>query len=147
MTKEAKLLHARAVKGEDADKLQKEAYVAAGLPGTPPTTKMEKVRRTTLPANHQVAMDLKPGEVSEVIVDPSGNYIYKMISKETLALDSVKGEIRNQLSSTRYREAMQHYQNNADLNDAYFGPVRGPGMPMPPRGGKPPVQPREDDPD
>ena len=147
MTKEAKLLHARAVKGEDADKLQKEAYVAAGLPGTPPTTKMEKVRRTTLPANHQVAMDLKPGEVSEIIVDPSGNYTYKMISKETLPLDSVKGEIRNQLSSTRYREAMQHYQNNADLNDAYFGPGRGPGMPMPPRGGKPPVQPREDDPD
>ena len=44
-------------------------------------------------------MDLKPGEVSEVISDPSGNYIYKMISKETLPLDSVKTEIRNQLSS------------------------------------------------
>jgi hypothetical protein len=146
MTKEAKTLRARAAKGEDPDKLQKEAYVASGLPGTPPPTKMEKVRRTSLPNGHQAVMDLKPGEVSEVISDPSGNYIYKMISKDTLPLESVKTEIRNQLSSTRYRESMQHYQNNADLNDAYFGPGRGQPMPMP-RGGKPPVQPRDNDPD
>jgi hypothetical protein len=146
MTKEAKLLRARAAKGEDPDKLQKDAYLASGLPGTPPPTKMEKVRRTSLPTGHQAAMDLKAGEVSEVISDPSGNYIYKMITKETLPLESVKTEIRNQLSSTRYRESMQHYQNNADLNDAYFGPGRGPVMPMP-RGAKPPVQPRDNDPD
>ncbi len=146
MTKAAKSLRARAAKGEDPDKLQKDAYMASGLPGTPPPTKMEKVRRTSLPNGHQAVMDLKPGEVSEVISDPSGNYIYKMISKETLPLESVKTEIRNQLSSTRYRESMQHYQNNADLNDAYFGPGRGPAMPMP-RGGKPPVQPRDNDPD
>lgn len=148
MTKEAKVLRARAVKGEDPDKLQKEAYTASGLPGAPPSTKMEKIRRPSLPAAHQAVMDLKPGEVSEVISDPSGNYIYKMISKETLPLDDkTKTEIRNTLSSQRYREAMQHYQNNAELNDAYFGPGRGPGMPMPPRGGKPPVQPRDNDPD
>jgi PPIC-type PPIASE domain len=146
MLKEAKAVRAREVKGEDPDKLQKEAYVSGGLPGTPPTTKMEKVRRTSLPASHQAAMDLKPGEVSEVISDPSGNYIYKMISKETLPLDAVKTEIRNQLSSTRYREAMQQYQNNADLNDAYFGAGRGPGMPMQ-RGGKPQAPPRDVDPD
>lgn len=146
MLKEAKSVRAREVKGEDPDKLEKEAYAFGGLPGTPPTTKMEKVRRTSLPASHQTVMDLKPGEVSEVISDPSGNYIYKMIGKETLALDAVKTEIRNQLSSTRYREAMQQYQNNADLNDAYFGPGRGPGMPMQ-RGGKPQAPPRDNDPD
>ena len=148
MTKEAKLLHARLVKGEDPDKLQKEAYAAGGLPGTPPPSKMEKVRRPSLPANHQSVMELKPGEVSDVISDPTGNYIYKLISKETLPLDDkIKTEIKNQLSSQRYRDAMQHYQNNADLNDAYFGPGRGPGMPMPPRGGRPPVQPKDNDPD
>lgn len=147
MKKEANLLHARLVKGEDADKLQKEAYVAGGLPGTPPPSKMEKVRRPSLPTNHQTVMDLKPGEVSEVISDPTGNYIYKMISKETLPLDDrIKTEIKNQLSSQRYRDAMQQYQNNAELNDHYFGPGRM-GMPIPPRAGKPPVQPRENDPD
>jgi bifunctional DNA-binding transcriptional regulator/antitoxin component of YhaV-PrlF toxin-antitoxin module len=147
MTRLAASLRARAAKGEDPDKLQKEAYVAAGLPGNAPSTKMEKVRRTTLPANHQAAMDLKPGEVSEVISDPnSGHYIYKLVSKETLSVsvDSVKTEIRNTISSQRYRDSMQGFQGNVDLNDAYFGPTRNPAMPPPPRGAKPPAQQAED---
>jgi hypothetical protein len=145
MTKLAAGLRARAAKGEDPDTLQKEAYVAAGLPGNAPSTKMEKVRRTTLPANHQAVMDLKPGEVSEVISDPnSGHYIYKLVSKETLSVDTVKPEIRSTISSQRYRDSMQNFQGNVDLNDAYFGPTRNPGMPPLPRGAKPPAQQAED---
>src|ERR1700674_299623 len=145
MTKLAAGLRARAAKGEDPDKLQKEAYAAAGLPGNAPSTKMEKVRRTTLPANHQAVMDLKPGEVSEVISDPnSGHYIYKLVSKETLSVDTVKPEIRSTISSQRYRDSMQGFQGNVDLNDAYFGPTRNPAMPPPPRGAKPPAQQAED---
>ena len=145
MTKLAAGLRARAAKGEDPDTLQKEAYVAAGLPGNAPSTKMEKVRRTTLPANHQAAMDLKPGEVSEVISDPnSGHYIYKLVSKETLSVDTVKPEIRSTISSQRYRDSMQNFQGNVDLNDAYFGPTRNPAMPPLPRGAKPPAQQAED---
>jgi bifunctional DNA-binding transcriptional regulator/antitoxin component of YhaV-PrlF toxin-antitoxin module len=146
MTKLAAGLRARAAKGEDPDKLQKEAYAAAGLPGSAPSTKMEKVRRTTLPANHQAVMDLKAGDVSEVISDPnSGHYIYKLVSKETLSLDDkVKTEIRSTISSQRYRDSMQGFQGNVDLNDAYFGPTRNPAMPPPPRGAKPPAQQVED---
>jgi len=101
---------------------------------------MEKVRRSTLPANHQAVMDLKPGEVSEVINDAnSGHYIYKLVSKETLTLadDKVKTEIRNTISSQRYRDSMQGFQGNVDLNEAYFGPTR-PVVPPPVRGSKPP---------
>ena len=145
MTKLAAGLRARAAKGEDADTLQKEAYAAAGLPGNAPSTKMEKVRRSTLPANHQVVMDLKPGDVSEVISDPnSGHYIYKLVSKETLSVDTVKPEIRSTISSQRYRDSMQGFQGNVDLNDAYFGPTRNPAMPPLPRGAKPPAQQAED---
>ena len=106
MTKLAAGLRARAAKGEDPDKLQKEAYVAAGLPGNAPSTKMEKVRRTTLPANHQAVMDLKPGEVSEVISDPnSGHYIYKLVSKETLSVDAVKtGDSQHNFQPTLSRQ-------------------------------------------
>jgi hypothetical protein len=148
MKKIAANLRARALEGEDPDKLQKEAYVAAGLPGNAPNTKMEKVRRTALPANHQAIMDLKPGEVSEVISDPnSGHYIYKLVSKETLSVNTVKPEIRNLISSQRYRDSMQGFQGNVDLNDAYFGPARNPAMPPPPRGAKPPAQQGEEDPD
>jgi hypothetical protein len=145
MTKLAAGLRVRAAKGEDPDTLQKEAYVAAGLPGNAPSTKMEKVRRTTLPADHQAVMDLKPGEVSEVISDPnSGHYIYKLVSKETLSVDTVKPEIRSTISSQRYRDSMQNFQGNVDLNDAYFGPTRNPAMPPLPRGAKPPAQQAED---
>jgi hypothetical protein len=148
MTKVAADLRVRAVKGEDPDKLQKEAYSGAGLPGNAPNTKMEKVRRTTLQKDHQAVMDLKPGQVSEVISDPnSGHYIYKLVSKETLALDTVKPEIRSLISSQRYRDSMQDFQGNVDLNDAYFGPTRNPAMPPPPRGAKPPTPAGEDDPD
>jgi len=138
-------IHARAVAGEDPDKLQKEAFVAAGLPNNATNTKMEKVRRSTLPANHKAIMDLKPGEVSEVISDPnSAYYIYKMVSKETLTLESVKTEIHNLLASQRYRDSMQGFQGNAELNDAYFGPTRNPMMPPLPKGSRPPAQPVED---
>ncbi|MGA8300284.1 MAG: peptidylprolyl isomerase [Terriglobales bacterium] len=146
MKKEAAKLRTQLIAGEDPEKLQKAAFAAGGLPGTPPPPKMEKVRRTSLPPGHQAVMELKEGEVSEVISDPSGNYIYKMVSKETMPLDSVKTEIKNTISAQRYREAMQKFQNNAELNDAYFGPTRGPGMPMPPRGPRPaPNKPAEDD--
>jgi hypothetical protein len=147
MKKTADTLHERAVAGEDPDKLQKEAYTAAGLPGNAPNTKMEKVRRTTLPVSQQSVMDLKPGEVSAVIADPnSGYYIYKLLSKETLSLDAAKVEIRNAISSQRYRDSMQAFQSpsNIDLNDAYFGPTRNPAMPMPPKGSKPAPQDEED---
>ncbi len=138
-------VHARAVKAEDPDKLQKEVFVAAGLPNNATTTKMERVRRSTLPAGHRAIMDLKPGEVSEVISDTNGPYyIYKMVSKETLTLESVKTEIRNLISSQRYRDSIQAFQGNFDLNEAYFGPTRSPGMPPLPRGAKPPAQQAED---
>lgn len=147
MKKIADGLRARAANGEDPDKLQKEAFVAAGLKGTPPNTKMEKVRRTALPPAHGKAFDLKPDQVSEVLSDPSGHYIYKVVSKQTLPLDSVKQEIRNTLSAQRYRDSMQSFQTgNAELNDAYFGPARNPQMPPVPKGSKP-AQEGEDDQD
>ena len=145
MKKLAATLRERAAAGEDPDKLQKEAYAAAGLPGNAPSTKMERVRRTTLPADHHSVMDLKPGEVSQVIADSnSGYYIYKMVSKETLTVDSVKPEIKNTISSQRYRDSMQGFQGNVDLNDAYFGPARIPAVPGA-RGGKPPAGQQDDD--
>ena len=139
LDKVAAELRARAAQGEDFDKLEKEAFAAAGLKGTPPDPKMSKVRRTSLPPKHGVVLDLKPGEVSQLISDPSGHYFYKMVSKETLPLDSVKEEIRNTLSAQRYRDSMKPYQNsdNAELNDAYFAPAPKAPAPPPVRGTKP----------
>jgi hypothetical protein len=142
MNKLAQALHGRAEKGEEFEKLQKEAFEAAGFKGAPPDPKMSKVRRTTLPPKQVVAMDLKAGEVSELISDPSGYYVYKMVTKEQLPLDAVKEEIRGALSAQRYRDAMQAFQktDNAELNEAYFGPAPKPPAPPAPRGGKAPEQ-------
>src|SRR5580700_3980496 len=123
MTKLAADLRTRAVNGEDPDKLQIEAYAAGGFPGTSPHTKMENVRRAVLPQQHEAVMHLKPGEVSEVFSDPDGaHFIYKMIGKQTLALEDVKTEIQTAISSQRYRESMRPFQGDVIFSDAYFNP-------------------------
>jgi hypothetical protein len=123
MTKLAADLRTRAVNGEDPDKLQVEAYAAGGFPGTSSHTKMENVRRAVLPQQHEAVMNLKPGEVSEVFSDPDGaHFIYKMIGKQTLALEDVKTEIRAAISRERYRESMKSFQGDVIFSDAYFNP-------------------------
>ncbi len=123
MTKVAASLRARAAQGEDFDKLQKEAYAEAGLPN-PPSTRWENVLRSSLSATQQGIMDLKPGGVSEVITESGASYIYKLVTKETMSLETVKPQIRNLISNQRFRDSIQNFQGNVDLNDAYFGPPR-----------------------
>jgi hypothetical protein len=138
-------LRARAVAGEDPDKLQVEAYQAAGIMQSATNTKMEKVQRATLPPQHESVMDLQPGEVSKLFSDPQGaEFIYKMISKGTLTLEDAKPEIRTQISSQRYRESMKNFEGDVVFNDAYF---MAPGKPATPpqtrrvkRNGRPAVQ-------
>jgi len=123
MTKLAADLRIRAANGEDPDKLQIQAYGEAGLTETAPNTKMEKVRRTTLPPQHESALDLKPGEVSQVFSDPAGaHFIYKMMSKETLTLDEVRTELRTAISRQRYHDSMKIFQSDVVFSDAYFNP-------------------------
>jgi hypothetical protein len=149
MTEVAAELRVRAVKGEDPDKLQIEAYAEAGIPHTHSDTKMEKVRRAGLPPRHEAVMDMKPGEVSEVIFDPGGaHFIYKMISKQTLTLEQASMEIRSAISGQRYRDSMRSFQGDVVFSDAYFNP---PGKPaVPPqrnrkgRGKTPPAQQGQD---
>lgn len=125
MTKVAADLRARAAKGEDLDKLQIEAYAAAGIERTTADTKLEKVRRATLPLQHESVMDLNPGEVSQVFSDPDGaHFIYKMISKETLSLEGAKAEIRNTIYTQRYRDSIKGFGSDVVFSDAYFNPPR-----------------------
>ena len=147
MTKLAESLRARAAAGEDFTKLQKEAFDAAGMKIESPNVSLPKVRRTGLPPGHAAVFDLKPTEISQVINDAGGHYIYKMNAREELPLDQVEGEIKSTLQSQRTRDAMDKYQSSfqVDTNEAYFGPASAggmrPGMP-PPRGPSRPNIPR-----
>ncbi len=137
MSTAAAALRARAAKGEDFDVLEREAYLAAGLKGNAPSTKMEKVRMTSLPPAHHLALQLRAGEVSEVISEPTGHYIYKLVSKQTLPLEQVKPEIKNWITTQRFRDVRKEVKGSTTMNEAYVGPLRGP---------KPPVQPGQSEP-
>ena len=128
-------LHDRAAKGEDFATLQKEAFEAAGNKVENPTTNLPKVRRTGLPATQVAVFELKAGEVSSVISDTGGHYIYKVVSKEVLPLDQVETEIHNKLKNEKSKEMMEGYTNSfqATPNEDYFGQAGPPGAP-PPRG-------------
>jgi hypothetical protein len=136
MQKEADKLRARAVAGEDFSKLQEEAFQLAGTKTKAPSTKMGEVRRNGLPPAQASVMDLKSGEISAVISDPGGYYIYKVGAKEVEPLDKVKEEIRGTLRSQHMQEQMQAVQQSATptLDESYFGPEMPPthGMPLPP---------------
>jgi hypothetical protein len=110
-------LRARAAQGADPDELQREAYTAAGIPNPAPPTRLENVRRATLPPTHETAMTLAPGEVSEVLSDPDGgHFIYKMVSKSPLS----RADVSKELADQRYRAATQRFTGDVILNDAYF---------------------------
>jgi len=145
MKKEADKLHARAVAGEDFSKLQAEAFLTAGMKTKAPSTKMDDVRRSGLPPAQATVMDLKPGDISAVISDASGFYIFKVGTKEQTPLDKVKEEIRGTLRSQHMQEQMQAVQQSAtpSLDESYFGPEMPPthGMPLPPPTGGPSSKP------
>ena len=134
MSKLADDLRARAAAGEDFVKLQKEAFEAAGMKIESPTVTLPKVRRTGLPAAHAAVFDLKVGEVSQVIDDSGGHYIYKLTAKDQLPLEQVKEEIHSKLQNDRTREMMEKINGSykVETNEAYFGPG-GPGMMPGPR--------------
>jgi hypothetical protein len=156
LNKLADTLRERAAAGEDFAKLQKEAFEAAGTKVDNPTVNLPKVRRTGLPPAHAAVFDLKAGDVSAVISDNGGHYIYKVVSKEVIPLDDqVKTEIHNKLKSERMKEMMDKYTNSFEAvpNEAYFGPPAGPGarpgmpsrMPSPQTAPPPPTRPQDRD--
>lgn len=133
LTKLADSLRAKAAAGTDFIALQKEAYAASGEKVENPVVNLPKVRRTGLPPAHATVFDLKVGDVSQVISDNGGHYVYKVVSKEELPLDqALQTEIHNKLKSERMKEMMDKYTNSfqAIPNEAYFGPAEGPGEMM-----------------
>ena len=139
MSKLAESLRARAAAGEDFAKLQKEAFEAAGMKMQSTTVNLPSVRRTALTPAQAAVFDLKPGEVSQVIHDTGGHYIYKVNSKNEIPLDQATNEIRSKLQNDRMRQMMDDLNNSfkVETNEAYFGPA----TPAGPTGGRPGMAP------
>jgi len=119
-------VHDRASRGEDMDKLQKEAYLRAGLTVPLPSTDTGSRRRgMMMPSEEQEVFSLSPGGVSKVEHEPSGYVIYKVNGKQTRPVDQVKDEISRDLLRQKMEKAMKSIKDSvhADFNDQYFGPA------------------------
>jgi hypothetical protein len=130
----AQKIYDRAKAGEDFNKLQKEAFSAAGINAAPDAKLV--LNPAALPPSQQEVRQLKPGEVSKLFTEPSGAYIYKMQSSEVTPLDTVRKEIETALTRQKFEEEARKQIDavKPDLNEAYFGPA--------PKGG--PVSPERD---
>ncbi|MGH9530021.1 MAG: foldase protein PrsA, partial [Terriglobales bacterium] len=135
MKKEADDLRARAAAGEDFSKLEAEAYKTANIKAAPPAVKMEKARLTTLPPSQASVFDMKNGDVSPVLTDTAGYFVYKLEAKDAIPLERVRDEIRSTLQKQKMQDAMQTMQQSAtpSFDEAYFAsvtpapPSRAPG--------------------
>jgi hypothetical protein len=141
MENEAEQLRQRAMAGEDFPKLQQAAYDVGRVGAPIPRTKLTW-RRGSLPAAHLSVMDLKIGEISTVITDSTGHYIYKIDAKEIEPEAEATAEVHTILQKQRTKEMMDKLQaaTSAQLNQAYFGASE---VPRPPDLSK--VKPESDD--
>jgi PPIC-type PPIASE domain len=132
---EAGKMRAAAVAGGDLEKLQKQAYDDLGIKTPPPPVSAGTQRRESVPAAQQKIFDLQPGQVSPVINEPGGLYIFKLESKKKLTLPEVTPEINRTLEAERMKEALDKITGNVKpvLNEQYFG-AEAPSAPglMPP---------------
>lgn len=122
----------RAARGEETQKLQDEAYKALNLPASP-RTDLGLKRHGGLPAAIEKDLfALRPGEVTKLESEPSGLNIYKLRSRDTIPVESVKGEIVRDLHKKNMEEAIKSVTGavHPELNDQFFGPIGGRGGPI-----------------
>jgi hypothetical protein len=132
----------------DFDAVQKEVYTSHGYQTPPPPTTIPDWRRESVPPSQMALFDLKQGELSPVMVEPAGAYIYRVEEKKAIPLDTVKVEIESQLGNQRFRQEVDSITASVkpELNEAYFksvgavpgeapmgsvGPMRGRPMMVP----------------
>lgn len=141
-------LRQRAAGGADFTALQAEAYEKAGLTNPPDTKAVFKEDR--VPPKTQAVLLLKPGDVSEVVQEPTGFTIFRLESRKAIPLEEVKQEIQNTLANTKFRQAMEELGRKAmpDLSTQYFGPAPSPVSPTaaPRLPGRPTLPPTESSP-
>jgi hypothetical protein len=131
----AEKIRARAGAGEDPDKLEAEAYAAAKMPGAPPTTALGWKRRGAMDPRHEPQIvQMKAGQLSEVIEDAQSYYIYKVDAKRIIPLATIKEDLERglsgQIAENKARALLGGIK--VELNEAYFGPTpQAPAAPKP----------------
>lgn len=139
-------MRARALKGEDLEKLQHEAYTTLGLTTPAPSSDAGTRRKgMMMPQEEEEVFSLKPGELSKVEKEPTGFIIYKVISKQAVPLEQVKDEIGREMFRQKMEAQVKAITESVhtDYNDQYFGPApAAPASPATPGAGNAATQPK-----
>ena len=96
-------LRKRAVAGEDLDALQQDAYKHLHVQAAPPTVNVLTVQRYSVQGDEAKALELKPGEISEVLDLPASFAVLKIESKDPVPLQSVHQQIEATLRGNRVK--------------------------------------------
>ena len=119
----------RAAKGEDPAQIQKDVYSTLGLGSPPPTELGNYGRANFVEKEGAEVFALKPGEVSQVQIEPKSYVIYKVTERKTLTEDEVNKDISRTISEQKFKDAVKAIMDSAppEFNEQYFGP----GMVLP----------------
>lgn len=128
-------LHARALKGEDMEKLQREVYKTLGVTNpyveyeargikAPPLSSMMPIRRGVLERKTEAELfALKPGQISSVQEFPTAYVIYKLQSRRMIPLEEATQEISQKLYQHNLAALMNPLASvQARYNERYFLP-------------------------
>jgi hypothetical protein len=118
---EAEKIRARAVAGEDFEKLEAEVYTFAGDPDDVPDTDMGDNTRAELAPFGKEVFALQPGEITEVLSGTEAWHIFKLVSKHMMAPD----EAKKRISGRRMKQEMDSVDNSVktQFNEKYFEPA------------------------
>ena len=133
-------MQARAAKGESIDVLEKEAFATLGINVAPPATELSPARRGMYPPKlDQEIFSHKAGEVFRAD-DANGFTIYRVESRETAPLDSVKEEILREFVRHKVEERTKELTSpvHTDYDESYFGSQAAPAQPGRPQVLNPP---------
>jgi hypothetical protein len=83
-------------------------------------SRVDKVRKGSIPPADASIFELKAGDVSLVFSDPGGFAIYKVEAVEDLPVASVHDEISRVLANERENSWKQSLEKSTKLDDAYF---------------------------
>lgn len=128
-------IQARAAKGEEMIKLQKDAYTSLAIAATPPTTELGLARHGAFPPKiDQEIFSHKAGEVFRSD-DGTGHMIYRVDSRQSSPLESVKAEIVQQIFRQKMEEKTKELNApvHAEYDEKYFGPPVAPTLQGPPK--------------
>jgi hypothetical protein len=114
-------VYARAQAGEDFGTLQREVFKTAEI-ASDPNIKLEDLRRGDLSDVQNVIFDLKPNQISSLLTDQTGYFIYKLVSRTVPPFDIVKPQVTVRMQNDKSAQGISAIEKAAqsEVNSAYF---------------------------